>query len=175
MSRGGVLGSRELSVFGKPYGPLVAVPDADAGRRSLYVSAHRSMPLSMLETFDLPAMAPNCDARKCSTVPPQSLLFLNDDAVVRHADRLTERVEREADTPAARVKLAFSLLYAAEPTPGELTLCERFLTSQADYFRTHGDAAWLANVEKWPHAPDLRALSALCQTLLASNRFLYVD
>ena len=108
-------------------------------------------------------------------MPPQSLLFLNDDTVVKQADALTERLNKEAATTAERVKLAFALLYAAEPTVAELKLCEKFVAAQADYFRTHGDAAWLANVKKWPHAPELRGLSALCQTLLAANRFLYVD
>ena len=171
----GVLGTRFLSIFGKPYGPLETPTDAEARRRSLYVTAHRTMPLSMLETFDLPVMSPNCDARKCSTVPPQSLLFLNDETVVKQGEALMERLNKEAATTPERVKLAFALLYAVEPTPAELELCEKFVATQTDYFRTHGDAAWLANVKKWPHAPELRGLSALCQTLLAANRFLYVD
>ena len=171
----GVLGTRFLSSFGKPYGPLEKPTDAESRRRSLYVTAHRSMPLSMLETFDLPVMSPNCDARKCSTVPPQSLLFLNDDTVVKQGEALMERLNKEANTTPGRVKFAFALLYAAEPTPAELEFCTKFVASQADYFRAHGDAAWLANVKKWPHAPELRGLSALCQTLLAANRFLYVD
>ena len=171
----GVLGRRVLSTFGKPYGDLTPVSDADARRRSLYVTAHRSMPLSVLETFDLPAMAPNCDLRRCSTVPPQALLLLNDATVVGHADKLMERLGQVPGGPAERVGAAFALLYAAEPTAAELALCLTFLDQQAAHFRTHVDAAWLANVEKWPHAPDLRSLSALCQTLLAANRFLYVD
>jgi hypothetical protein len=51
----------------------------------------------------------------------------------------------------------------------------KFLTAQAAYFRTAGDAARRAEVRKRPHAPEARALSALCQALLATNRFLYVD
>ena len=171
----GVLGDRELSTFGKPYGELVKPSKEQEGRRSLYITAHRSMPLSMLETFDLPAMAPNCELRKCSTVPPQSLMFLNDDVVIQHADDLTERLWKEADDTPARLKRVHELLFAAEITEDEQTICEAFLKRQAEYFRINGDKKWLETVKKRPHAPDMRAMEALVQTLLSTNRFLYVD
>jgi Protein of unknown function (DUF1553)/Protein of unknown function (DUF1549)/Planctomycete cytochrome C len=171
----GIIGIRELSTFGKPYGGLEKVSAAQENRRSVYIAVNRTMPLSMLETFDLPVMAPNCDARKCSTVPPQSLMFLNDTAVVKHAGDLTERLWKDGKNMEERLKRLFALLYAAEPTKDELTLCSEFLTKQAEYFRTHGDKAWLETVKKWDHAPDMRAMESLCQTLLSANRFLYVD
>ncbi len=171
----GIIGIRELSVFGKPYGGLEKVPAAQEHRRSVYVAVNRTMPLNMLETFDLPVMAPNCDARKCSTVPPQSLMFLNDSAVVKHADDLTERLWKDGKNTDERLTRLFALLYAAEPTADEVTLCVSFLKTQADYFRTHGSKEWLDTVKKYPHAPDMRAMEALCQTLMSANRFLYVD
>ena len=171
----GVIGIRELSDFGKPFGPFEKVPAGQENRRSIYISANRSIPLSMLETFDLPVMSPNCDARKCSTVPPQSLMFLNDATMVQHATDLTERLWKEAATPEARVKRVFALIYSAEPTTAESKLCTDFLTVQSGHFRTRGDKAWLETVKKWDHAPDMRAMEALVQTLLSANRFLYVD
>jgi Protein of unknown function (DUF1553)/Protein of unknown function (DUF1549)/Planctomycete cytochrome C len=171
----GVIGIRELSNFGKPYGPFEKVAAGQENRRSIYISANRSIPLSMLETFDLPVMSPNCDARKCSTVPPQSLMFLNDTTMVQHANDLTERLWKEGTTPEARVKRVFALLYAVEPTTAESKLCTDFLSSQSGYFRTHGDKVWLETVKKWDHAPETRAMEALVQTLLSANRFLYVD
>jgi hypothetical protein len=67
------------------------------------------------------------------------------------------------------------LLFAAEPTPTELKACGAFLETQAKAFRTGGDKAWQEAVKKRPDAPQRRALASLCQTLLCSNRFLYVD
>jgi hypothetical protein len=43
-------------------------------RRSIYVQVRRSMPLGVLEPFDLPQMTPNCEKRAASTAAPQSLL-----------------------------------------------------------------------------------------------------
>jgi hypothetical protein len=147
----------------------------EAYRRSVYVQTRRALPLAMLETFDLPVMTPNCDARRCSTVAPQSLFFLNDSFMVEQADQMAERLYREAGDAEARIDRAFVLLFGQTATPAQRKACREFLTRQTAHFREHGDAAWKANVKKWPHAPELRATAALCQTLMCSNRFLYVD
>ena len=55
---------------------------ADEFRRSLYIQVRRSMPLGMLEAFDAPGMAPNCERRASSTVAPQSLMMMNNEFVV---------------------------------------------------------------------------------------------
>ena len=51
----------------------------------MYVQVRRSLPLSMLETFDAPALNPNCEIRNRSTVAPQSLLLMNNDFVLARA------------------------------------------------------------------------------------------
>jgi hypothetical protein len=167
----GVFGKREVRGFSE----LIRVPVEQEHRRSVYVASVRETPLNMLSTFDLPVMIPNCDVRKQSTVPPQSLMFLNDTEIVRQAEALTERLFAEANDTASRIRLAYRLLYANEPTEKELAICSDFVSKQTTHFRSNGDAAWLANVKRWPHAPDMRAMSSLAQTLLSANRFLYVD
>jgi hypothetical protein len=169
-----VVGIRELSEFGKPWGPMEQVGSAGR-RRSIYIQVYRSMPLSMLDTFDMPVMIPNCDLRKCSNVPPQSLLFLNDMSVVDHADRLTERLWEQQPNNEERINYLFALLFAAPPNDAEQAACEGFMKEQSDYHRTHGDEDWIKHVQQWPHAAEMRAMAALCQALMASNRFLYID
>ena len=168
------------AVFGKRkineglYAGIESIGDA-ANRRSVYVQSRRALPLAMLEAFDLPVMTPNCDARRSSTVAPQSLFLLNDEFVVKQAEEMAERLFRDRADTNARIKLAYRLLFAAEPTLSELKACGTFIEVQAKAFRTGGDKAWLEAVKKRPDAPQIRALASLCQTLLCSNRFLYVD
>ena len=167
-------------VFGKRkmneglYAGIESIGEA-ANRRSVYVQSRRALPLAMLEAFDLPVMTPNCDARRTSTVAPQSLFLLNDEFVVKQAEDMAERLVRDAADIDARIKLAYRLLFAAEPTAPELKACGTFLETQAKAFRAGGDKAWQDAVKKRPDAPQIRALASLCQTLLCSNRFLYVD
>ena len=77
----------------------------------------------MLETFDLPVMTPNCDARRCSTVAPQSLFLLNDEFIVAQSNELAERLFREEKDSVSRIKLTFQLMFGTLPTEAELKTC----------------------------------------------------
>jgi hypothetical protein len=66
------------------------------------------------------------------------------------------------DDAAKRVTLAFRLVSGREPVPDERRACEKFLAAQREVYAKEKDGA------------D-RAWADLCQMLLASNAFLYVE
>ncbi len=142
-------------------------------RRSVYVQVRRSMPLGLMEPFDIAAMSPNCDRRTSSTVAPQALMMMNNDLVLRLSERFAQRVLAEAgDDATAQVRRTWLLAFgrvADEPT---ITQAVAFLESQRQNFTLAPDA-------KPPMPPPLppaqQALSLLCQALLSSNQFLYVE
>ena len=136
-------------------------------RRSLYVQVRRKLPLPMLEAFDLPVMKPNCDARRCTTVAPQSLLFLNNEFVIKQGGLVADRLLVEPGSAERRVQRVWELLFAAPPTETELKASLAYLADQTETFRK---AAGPNKAD-----PDRQALVSLCQVLLGSNRFLYVD
>ncbi len=169
-----------------PFGPPVAVvedatgqiitPD-DKPRRSVYLQVRRSKPIAFLSAFDAATIDPNCDRRNATTTAPQALMLLNSEFVRKQAGHFAARVNHEAateflrgwwngtapDPVALRVTAAWRLAYLRPPTADELRFATTFLKNQALVLR--------ANV---PH-PDFAALTNLCQQLLASNEFLYVD
>jgi hypothetical protein len=153
----------------------VAGVGVDAYRRSVYIQSKRALPLAMLETFDLPAMSPNCDLRRSTTGPAQALVFLNDEFVLKNAGELAERLWREAHDDEARIVRAYRLLFAVDPTETQRRQSLSFLVEANKRFAADPDKNWQAQIKKRPHAPALRSLESLCQILLASNRFLYVD
>ena len=155
-------------------------PSASLGgetRRSLYVQARRSQPPAVLEAFDAPLMEPNCESRNSSTVTPQALLMMNSRFVLDEAQHFAERVRREAgDDPRARVHRAWLLAFTGEPTAPELAAALDFLAEQTEDFREAGPRGRAPGPKgNAPIDPGLRAMAALCQTLLGSNQFLYVD
>ena len=97
-----------------PFGPadpvevrpdgLATVKETDRGwRRSIYVRQHRTELPTLLESFDLPQMSPNCVERSSSTVAPQALQLLNDAQVHDLAASFAKRVADEAGAdPLAR-------------------------------------------------------------------------
>ncbi|HEV3258515.1 MAG TPA: PSD1 and planctomycete cytochrome C domain-containing protein [Gemmataceae bacterium] len=138
-------------------------------RRSVYVQARRTRPLALLDTFDAPAMDPNCTARASSTVAPQSLMLMNSDFIVTQAGYFAERVRRQAGSdPRAQVIHAWRLAFGAAPSAAEIQDATSFLAEQRAQFgnRVPPKAALDAQAQ---------ALASFCQVLISSNRFLYVD
>lgn len=169
-----------------PFGPPVTVTEDATGqvgtpdtapRRSVYLQVRRTKPVAFLAAFDAPALEPNCDRRASTTSAPQSLMLLNSEFVRTQAGHVANRARSQAATEfvcrwwagtvadplALRVEAAWRLAYQRPPDVDELRLGTAFLTLQTPALK--GTAK----------EPDLAALTNLCQQLLASNEFLYVD
>jgi hypothetical protein len=145
-------------------------------RRSVYLSSPRALPLNALDTFDLPMMTPNCAQRTVSTAAPQALWFLNDESIIKLSDAMAEQVfAMNLPDPESRLTEVFLRLFAVGPDADELESCASYLQEEASVFRSNPDSAWQETLAKDPQAADVRAFSSLCQMLMASNRFLYVD
>ena len=160
-----------LSHFGRPTGKVVDLGE-DEFRRSIYVQVQRSKPLGLLETFDAPAMSPNCEQRASSTNAPQSLMLMNNSFVLQQADAMAERIELEVgEDLSAQFQRAWEIAYCRSPSASQLQAGVVFLGEQA--------AIIAASPPADPHAESSTservALSNLCQALVMSNGFLYVE
>jgi Protein of unknown function (DUF1553)/Protein of unknown function (DUF1549)/Planctomycete cytochrome C len=172
LAAGGLLNTR---MFGSPVpfvirpdGEVVAPEDPSGRRRSIYLKVRRSQPLTLLQSFDQPVMETNCPRRGVSTIASQALNLLNGDTLTSIARAFAARLEREtrSDQPGRAVQLALGRL----TSDAERAALESFLAAQSSrHARSTGGAK-----------PDLgrarqRALEDLCQMLLSSNEFAYVD
>ncbi|MFO1460338.1 MAG: PSD1 and planctomycete cytochrome C domain-containing protein [Verrucomicrobiota bacterium] len=145
-------------------------------RRSIYIQVRRSRPLAMLHAFDAPVMEVNCERRQSSTVATQSLMLMNSAFVLDQASRFAARIESEAGPdPARQVVLAWQLAYCRPPRPEESRDALTFLAGQSARFaETAGPTAGGSPKGKGA-SPESEALASLCQVLLSSNEFLYLD
>jgi mono/diheme cytochrome c family protein len=144
-------------------------------RRSIYLQVRRKTPVTVLDTFDLPIMDPNCEVRATSTIAPQALFLMNDEFVVRVAKALGERVRREQPGDArAQVRRAWQLTQGRNPGQAEE---DRFLAAWSEQTeQLRGYAVKNPPPKDAPPADSqLEALGSLCQALLASNRFLHLE
>jgi mono/diheme cytochrome c family protein len=166
-----VLGIDTRDSAGRPRGEP-ALGGADFLRRSVYVQVRRSMPLSVLETFDVASTSPNCERRSFSTVAPQALLLMNSDFLVRNAVAFADRVSREAGRdPRARVEHASLLAFGRPLDGGQLADALAYLAEQTEHYRRMQKQR--AKTASPP--PEQQALATFCQALLSSNPFLYVE
>ncbi len=132
-----------------------------AHRRSIYIQQRRTQVVTLLQLFDAPSIVGSCGVRTTSTVPLQTLTLLNSDFARLRAKAFARRLEREAGAD-ARLTLAFRLTCGRSPTTEEAAVSQRFLAEQAKVYAGQKDAAE-------------RTWADLCQMLLASNAFLYVE
>ena len=138
-------------------------------RRGVYIQARRSRPLAMMHAFDAPVMEVNCERRQSSTVATQSLMLMNSQFVLDQAARFARRLQAEAaEDVSGQVVRAWRLAFSRVPTESERTGALEFLTRQTDHLEQQKEFA--AKI-----APDLQALTDLCQVLLSANEFLYID
>ncbi|MBM3968636.1 MAG: DUF1553 domain-containing protein [Planctomycetes bacterium] len=146
-------------------------------RRSVYVQVRRSRPLSVLDPFDPPVLDPNCPQRNSSTVSPQSLFLMNSDFVQEHSRNLAERITTTAGPDVkSQVVLSWRMIFGVDPTESESAEAVAFVAAQTEVFqpKTVPPANPPAGTAS-PPDPARQAFALLCQSLLSSNRFLYVE
>lgn len=165
-----VLGIENLNA-GRP-GKVLPL-EGDEYRRSIYVQARRSRPLAVMEPFDLPTMSPNCELRRSSTVTPQSLMLMNSEFALTYSHHVAARVQTECgDDLESQIQGAWQLVYGRPAENSEVVLAQEFIQTQTGHLTGR-----LPTSEGEDATQDIatEALANLCQMLLSSNEFLYIE
>ena len=143
-------------------GPSVA--DVNAPRRSVYLRVKRSQPIAFLRLFDQPEPVQSVGARGVATVATQSLTMMNSPFVRSVAEGLAKRAQAAAGngTP-EQVLDAVTTIALGRPS----------LTAERDNL-----LPLLASLQAEAAAarlPASAALADICQLVLSTNEFIYVD
>jgi hypothetical protein len=124
----------------------------DRLRRTVYIHTRRTHVPTLLTLFDEPQMDTNWPERTTSAIAQQALALMNEPFVVECAHALAGRVLNESgDGFKERLDRAFDLVYQRAPSPAEIDLFQQAANGVEN---------------PWP---------ILCQALLGSSEFLYVD
>lgn len=138
-------------------------------RRSVYVQSRRSRPLSVMEAFDLPQMSPNCEVRRSTTSTPQSLMLLNSEFALKYSSVIATRIlKQHPENQEQQVQQAWTLIYGRSAENSEVVAAQEFVKKQSELLQQR-------MAEKKDAKTDEEALANLCQMLLSSNEFLYVE
>jgi hypothetical protein len=148
-----VTGELDLVMGGPPS------EDLNSRRRTLYFKTSRAGDRfgsdKLLRMFDFPIMRATVAKRPVSIVPQQYLFMLNSSFMNDRARALSARLKKSSEDPAARIQLAYRLLYGRPPREDEINLGVKFVLRQ--------DEAKVDNWEKY------------CQVLLCSNEFFFLQ
>jgi hypothetical protein len=138
-----------------PGGP--AGDDFTIRRRSLFVQTARWQRDSYANLFDAANPDSSTEKRVTSTVAPQALLLLNHPWVHEQAQRLSERLLREAQISTdERIDRAYRLLFSRAPNEAEISIAKKVIESGDPSMANSG---WID----------------LAHILLCSNEFIYID
>ena len=139
--------------------------DYDHEHRTVYLPSRRLGKHPYMETFNGPD--PNeCTAnRSVSTVPLQSLYWMNSGFIRDCSRSLADRLAEHSTDPAKRIELGFEIAFARKPSSEETDALTDYL---AGYAEKLPDSAQ-------PGEREARAWASLCRILLSSNEFIYVD
>jgi hypothetical protein len=177
-------GEFDVTAFGEPDSVtvradgLVTANRSEAGwRRTVYVQQRRKELPSILETFDLPQMNPNCVERPNSMVASQALHLLNNGMIRGLTLQFAQRIEAKAgDDRYKQVEHVYQDALSRKPTPEESQLALEALSQlTADWEnRQTGSKVKPAEGKESP-SPETRALANFCHVIMNSAEFLFVD
>lgn len=129
-----------------------------SNHRSVYLCYLRSSPPPELAAFDLPDFTSVSGQRDVSTVPSQALHLFNNPFVIDQALHFAQLVTNATASGEGRVRVAWERALGREPNPVEI---ERALE--------------LVRVTESELADAEKAWASLCQAVLITNEFRYVD
>jgi hypothetical protein len=145
----------------KTYGP--GTRDVNSPRRSVYLTVKRSQMVPFLQMFDMPEPVQSIGERSVTTVPTQSLAFMNSPLVRGAAQKLAARIRpKTPDAMGQSVEQAYLTALSRRPTETERERMQSFIDRQS------------ASYGATPQARD-QALADFCQIMLCLNEFIYVD
>ena len=159
----------------------------DRFRRGVYTFLQRSAPYPALTVFDAPDGTSSCTRRIRSNTPLQALTLLNDQAFLELAQGLAERVYQETNHKEhkgheeEKVRHAFRLCLAREPSPMECKRLEQFLALQIKEYQADPDQAIALllmgqkrtiSVQLPADLPQRAAWMSLCRVLLNLDEFI---
>jgi hypothetical protein len=116
-----------------------------------------------MQMFDAPEAMQSIGERTVTTVPTQSLAFLNSPLVRKSATKFAERIRpKTADGIPQAIEEAYLMALSRQPTNIERGRMVAFVQNQ------------LESYGKTPAAMN-QALTDFCQVMLCLNEFVYVD
>ena len=136
-------------------------------RRSIYLVARRTNPLTFLRVFDYPIIDVNCTLRSASATPLQSLTMINSKFLTASASRLARRAEALAGTDASlakKIETAYRITLSRNPSTTEFEAAQRHLQHLNQLY----EASSVADASQ-------RSFENFVHMLLCSNEFLYID
>lgn len=127
--------------------------------RSVYLPIIRGLLPEILKVFDFPDPANPTGERSITNVPTQSLFLMNSPFVLEQSKDFSARVVATSENSKQRIDVAWQMCFSRQPDAEEISEAERFLDKMTQR----------------PDADRVAAWQLLCQSLISSAEFRFID
>ncbi|MFP6762342.1 MAG: DUF1553 domain-containing protein, partial [Planctomycetaceae bacterium] len=134
--------------------------DQNSRRRSIYFTVKRSQLIPLMMLFDWPEHLVSIGRRTTTTIAPQALAFMNSPQGRLYAGTLAGQVQDSSVQ--VSIQNAYRAIFGRDPDSAEQQLAAGFLQRQRKVYGEAGEGS-------------VRALADLCQMLMASSEFVFID
>jgi mono/diheme cytochrome c family protein len=136
-------------------------------RRSVYLPVIRSGLYDVFQAFDFADPSASNGKRIPTTVAPQALFMMNDKLVLRCAEAMARHLLdlRNLDDT-GRILKAYLAAYGRPPTDREIARAKEYLGRFAVILESQGVGSESRSLQSW---------QALCQSIIASSEFIYLN
>lgn len=138
----------------------------DSVRRAIYLPVIRNNLYTFFAQYDFPDPTMPTGDRSATVVAPQALWMMNSDLVIDAAERFASRLLNTSSSDASRIESAYVQTLGRIPNEAETRRALSFIDRWCETGRLNA-----ATVD---HAAVHRAWALFCQSLLASNEFIYI-
>ncbi|WP_010584912.1 PSD1 and planctomycete cytochrome C domain-containing protein [Schlesneria paludicola] len=142
----------------------------DSLRRALYLPVIRNNLYSLFEQFDFPDPTMPTGSRNSTTVAPQALIMMNSELVMDSAAEFARQLLEQPIDDAARVRRGYERALSRVPTDTETNRVLAFVTNLSN----QPVSSATSDKDSPPVDARQRAWTLFCQSLFASNEFLFV-
>ncbi len=161
LERARMFGPRGMAGGGMAAGGSERVDMVNAQYRSVYLPILRDELPRSLEVFDFAEPSMVIGTRETSSTPNQALYMMNNEFVLKQSESFAKRVIEHSKSASERIDQAFLFAFGRPATASQHVAVEKFMQ---DYQR---DSRY--------RDIELLTLSGLCQSLIASAEFRYID
>ena len=134
--------------------------------RSIYLPIIRDQLPEALTVFDFPDASLVNGERDSTNVPGQALYLMNHPSILSAADSFASRIAAFSGTSSAKMAHAYQLAFSRNPTEKELTAIRNFWNRFPEQ---------VSKTKEERDRSKMTALSAFCQSLMASAEFRYLN
>ncbi|MBU6387097.1 MAG: DUF1549 domain-containing protein [Planctomycetes bacterium] len=151
------------------------VHSMESPKRSIYLNINRAALNDTFAIFDYVDPASHIEQRAVTSVPSQSLFFLNNEIVWKSSEKLGNELAESSQDESQAISIAFRRLLGRDPKVEELARSQKYLAQAIEVWGSQIQPADGADPVAHRQSIRAKALASLVHSLFSLREFIWVE